>query len=86
MPQEGGVGGLAREDHRDAAQLPVGFVEPAALFGDGFQGKGAGAPRLVGRLQQIAGVQFQAGFGQQFPADAGVALGFGVGRRPGGGV
>ena len=40
-------------------------VFPAALFGDGLEDLGGGAPSLLGCLREIAGGQFLLGLGQE---------------------
>ena len=57
--------GLSPEPADGDEVVSVPAVFPAALFGDGLEDWGGGAPALFGGLRQVAGGQFLLGLGQE---------------------
>ena len=66
-------------DGDEVVSVPAVF--PAALFGDGLEDLGGGAPSLLGCLLQVAGGQFLLGLGQEPLAGLLIRLG-GHGQSP----
>ena len=61
QPADVGVAGLRPESADCNEVVPVSAVFLAALFGDGLEDLGSGAPALLGRLGQIAVGEFASG-------------------------
>ena len=69
------VSGLSPEPADGDEVVSVPAVFPAALFGDGLEDLGGGAPALLGCLREIAGGEFLSGLRQEMLAGLLILLG-----------
>ena len=68
------VAGFGHQTGDGIEQCGVVSVLPAALFGDGFDHLGGGAPAFFGGLADVAGGEFVSALGQQLAAGRPVGL------------